>query len=498
MALRIGEILVQRGLISREQLDRGLTTQRRWGVRVGVCLVRLGFIDEQTLAVSLHEQLGIPLAGASALDAVPAPVIARVPPQVALKHRLIPIRVEGNEVHVCLADPQNLLRLDDIAFILGSPIRPYLATELQIDRALARYYPGPTPWEAMVDPDSGELDLDKALDAAHQWRGDRPASPAINPAPSPPPAPEPATAESATPPTEKAAPTENATPTSPEKPPEPPEKPPEQSAAAPDNQVPPPEKDAAAPDPPADAAAARKQQALLALSRGLGAVRKERPTPGPEPARPAPAPEPPPESKADKPPPPGPSPYVALAAVTSRQDLALALRAHLGPLFPTLCLLELDGQNARFVGFRAPSGAEGDGSGLAPIPIDRERWTAEVNARAPFRVLDQIRDPLLAAALERLGIPSAGMAVAPVMDGAAPAYLLLGRGPGETELKGLTGKLRPYLQAASDALRLIALRDQILGREHAETVDRPVSDQASTRHLDFSGACADPRLRPSR
>src|SRR5216110_3298410 len=99
MALRIGEILVRRGLISREQLDRALATQRRWGVRVGVCLVRLGFIEEEALASSLNEQLGVPLAGPTVLDAIPSEVIARVPAQVALNHRLIPIRVEGSLIH---------------------------------------------------------------------------------------------------------------------------------------------------------------------------------------------------------------------------------------------------------------------------------------------------------------------------------------------------------------------------------------------------------------
>jgi Type II secretion system (T2SS), protein E, N-terminal domain len=140
MAIKIGEVLIQRGLITADQLRRALAMHGRSGARLGVCLVRLGYIDEQALAIALGEQLGVPIAPANSLDDVPPEVIDRVPRQVAEAHSIVPIRVQGREVHVCLADPQNLSRLDEIAFTLGCRIRPYLATELAIERALVRYY----------------------------------------------------------------------------------------------------------------------------------------------------------------------------------------------------------------------------------------------------------------------------------------------------------------------------------------------------------------------
>jgi hypothetical protein len=85
-------------------------------------------------------------------------VIERVPKQVAEAHGIVPIRVEGREVEVCLADPQNLSRLDEIAFTLGCRIKPFLATELVIERALARYYSkAPDVW-------------DEALNRSGEWR----------------------------------------------------------------------------------------------------------------------------------------------------------------------------------------------------------------------------------------------------------------------------------------------------------------------------------------
>jgi len=161
---KIGEILLQHGLINIEQLNRALTMHRRSGARLGVCLVRLGYVDEDTLARALGGQLGIPVAAPAALDDVPQHVIERVPRQVARAHNLVPIAVEGREVHVCLADPQNLIRLDEIAFTLGCRIRPFLATELAIERALARYYgDGPDVWEG-------------ALGGTAEWRVERTGS----------------------------------------------------------------------------------------------------------------------------------------------------------------------------------------------------------------------------------------------------------------------------------------------------------------------------------
>jgi hypothetical protein len=145
---KIGEILMSRRLLTTGQLERALTLQKREKVRLGVLLVKLGYIDNETLATALSEQLGVPLAPPGSLDDIPPEVIDRVPRRVAEGHRLVPIRSDGSEVHVCLADPQNLHRLDEIAFALACRIRPFLATELVIERALARYYPvGADAWD---------------------------------------------------------------------------------------------------------------------------------------------------------------------------------------------------------------------------------------------------------------------------------------------------------------------------------------------------------------
>jgi hypothetical protein len=156
MATPIGEILQRRGLITAEELGRALAIQRRTpGTRLGVCLLRMGIVDEEALAEALGEQLGVPVVPSSALDDLPPEVIERIPAEMARSFAIVPLRVLGREIHLALADPQNLGRLDEISFALGCRIRAFLATEPAIERALAQYYAPEDPWQEAMKAGPG-------------------------------------------------------------------------------------------------------------------------------------------------------------------------------------------------------------------------------------------------------------------------------------------------------------------------------------------------------
>src|SRR2546421_1717992 len=138
--LRIGDMLVGRGLITQEQLDDALFAQRQFGGRVGTNLIELGYISDDELAACLSEQLGVPYVKAQALGAVPREVIARLPKPMAEKYRAVPLRYQAGELHLALADPQNFAHLDELNFALTSRIRPYVVTEVALNYALERYY----------------------------------------------------------------------------------------------------------------------------------------------------------------------------------------------------------------------------------------------------------------------------------------------------------------------------------------------------------------------
>jgi Type II secretion system (T2SS), protein E, N-terminal domain len=456
MALRIGDMLLQRGLISLDKLERALAAQRRWGTRIGVCLVRLGFIQEGALAAALSDQLGIPLAAATAFDRIPREVIQRVPSSLALAHKLIPIAINGNAVHVCLADPQNLARLDDIAFALGCPIQPVLATEMLIERALLRYYPAGHPSETvapLAPLPSVQSDVWAGTPSeAREWRVEMRRAARTTPA------------EGAAPAAKKAVP----------------------------------EKDAAPVVPAVDDATAERQKRALAL---LGRALATGGAPAPAPARtePAAVAQPPAAEAAltDKPParPPevlaAPSPgkeltpYTALAAVASREDLATALCSFFGTVFPNVCLLETDGRSGLWLGGSVGGAFRTGPRAPARISFGDVPWIVDHLTRSHLDVLEQVEDPPFVALLERLGLATTCVSLLAVTDEGVPSHALFCQGLTEWEIKAVSSRLGTYLRAAADAVRMLALRQRIVNRGAREAAGEPDSDHDSPRHDPF-------------
>jgi len=138
--VKLGEILVNRGLVTSEQVEDALFSQRQFGGRLGTNLIEMGAITEEDLARCLSEQLNVPYVRSEALAAIPKEVIARLPRKLAEKYRIVPLRYQANEVHLCMADPQNFAKLDELRFALNGQLRPYVATEVSMNFALERYY----------------------------------------------------------------------------------------------------------------------------------------------------------------------------------------------------------------------------------------------------------------------------------------------------------------------------------------------------------------------
>ncbi|HVP68251.1 MAG TPA: hypothetical protein VMT17_13405 [Anaeromyxobacteraceae bacterium] len=138
----IGEILVDGGWITVQQLRVALAWQRRWGGRLGRALVGLGYIDEPALVGMLGRQLGVAVVDLEGYT-IPPGVLRLVPEKVMRERRVVPValRPEGRReaLLVATADPLDMEALDDVAFASGKTVRPVLATEWDIDRALSRH-----------------------------------------------------------------------------------------------------------------------------------------------------------------------------------------------------------------------------------------------------------------------------------------------------------------------------------------------------------------------
>lgn len=134
---RLGEILIAKGVISTDGLRSALEACRRNGGRLGTWLVRLGFVNEQTLLEALSEQTGCPTASTLELATAPADVRAAIPPTLARRHMVVAFSRQGRNLDVAMANPNDLLLVDEIAGITRQVVRPHVATEAALAAALA-------------------------------------------------------------------------------------------------------------------------------------------------------------------------------------------------------------------------------------------------------------------------------------------------------------------------------------------------------------------------
>ena len=141
MALRIGELLIQQGVLTHEDLHRALEEQRRTGEKLGVTLIRLGLVDETTLIKSLAKQLGILRIALDLMPAVKPEILAHIPEEVARRLVVMPLHVKGaRALGVVMMDPSNQAQIDELAKLTGMKIEAMIATPSQISLMIERSY----------------------------------------------------------------------------------------------------------------------------------------------------------------------------------------------------------------------------------------------------------------------------------------------------------------------------------------------------------------------
>ena len=148
--IRIGDVLVAAGAITEEQLQEGLAKQKETCRKLGNALVDLGFISNDMLITVLTTQLGIDyieLKGAK----IEEKVIHMVPENMVTKYQAIPIEIDPdnpNILKVAMADPMDIMAMDDIGLVTNLQVEPMLASEEGIRNAIDKYYGSAQAMEA--------------------------------------------------------------------------------------------------------------------------------------------------------------------------------------------------------------------------------------------------------------------------------------------------------------------------------------------------------------
>src|SRR6266705_2648035 len=136
---KLGEILLREGLITQDQLKKALLEQKNTGMRLGYTLVKLGFVEETEISKMLARQYRMPAVDLSRFE-VDAKIIKLLPPDVAIKHTVLPLKREGRTLTVAIADPNNVTAIEDIKFITRCDVFPVIAGEYTLRNAIDRYY----------------------------------------------------------------------------------------------------------------------------------------------------------------------------------------------------------------------------------------------------------------------------------------------------------------------------------------------------------------------
>jgi type IV pilus assembly protein PilB len=136
---RLGELLVAEGVISHDQLQDALREHRRSKERLGAVLARRGLVTEERLVELLSREHGLPSVDITQ-QLIPADVLALVPAHIARKYDVLPLSRAGNSLTLAMADPANVVAMDEIAAMTRLSVLPVVASGTAIRAAIDRHF----------------------------------------------------------------------------------------------------------------------------------------------------------------------------------------------------------------------------------------------------------------------------------------------------------------------------------------------------------------------
>jgi len=137
--MRLGDLLLEHKIISREQLETALADQRKSGRRLGRVLIENGYLTDDALLDFLSRQLRIPFVDLRRYSFVPE-VVRLIPEAYARRFRAVALRDEGSAILVGLADPIDIFAHDEIARLIQRPLKLAVVKEVDLLRALDVVY----------------------------------------------------------------------------------------------------------------------------------------------------------------------------------------------------------------------------------------------------------------------------------------------------------------------------------------------------------------------
>lgn len=138
---RLGELLVEKGLITEEQCQHALDIQKKTGRRLGQAIIELGFVKEEELLQVLSKQMALPHIWLRK-GLIDPKIINIISAEKARLHKIIPMFRIKNNLILATSDPQAIFVIDEIEEATGLAVQPVLTRSNDIDKAIEEYYGG--------------------------------------------------------------------------------------------------------------------------------------------------------------------------------------------------------------------------------------------------------------------------------------------------------------------------------------------------------------------
>ena len=138
---RLPDMLLEEGLVTREQLAECIEIHRVTGQSLPTLLVEKGHLSEENLVITLSENLGIPHIRVTNYS-IPREVLNEVPEALARQYQMLPVSITGEVLTLAMADPLNIMAIDDLHMVTSYQIEPVVAMMSELKAAVERLYGG--------------------------------------------------------------------------------------------------------------------------------------------------------------------------------------------------------------------------------------------------------------------------------------------------------------------------------------------------------------------
>ncbi len=138
--LKLGEILVKKGIVNQAQIDVAVREHDKTGEFLGKVLIRMGFITEDQLLMTLAEQLSLQYFSSLKDKVIPPEVVKAVPARFVWHYKFMPLALKDGRLTIAISNPLDVWPTEDIKFHLGLTVDVVLAAESEIMNAIKSYY----------------------------------------------------------------------------------------------------------------------------------------------------------------------------------------------------------------------------------------------------------------------------------------------------------------------------------------------------------------------